>query len=1684
MEDKWFWLSDPELVWVPGRFVQDSGDSSTYENKDGEIIHRNNSEAKDFKELRVSSLNQEFSNLIEMEEFSEGAILHQIRQRYFADRIYTNIGSILVSVNPFKELQIYTPHILSKYKKVIEDNDPHVYQVASIALHNLLKDRQSQSVIISGESGSGKTEATKLILQYLGDTAGSKDGVEQQILQSNPILEAFGNCKTLRNKNSSRFGKWMEISFKSGKICGAKIINYLLEKSRVNSQAKNERNYHAFYQLCQGIPDDLREKLHVHTAEHFEFLKKSECFKVNGIDDFRDFSVTSLAFQKLQFNSDEVENVWRLLSGILWLGNINFKSNGDGSEISDPNPLNIASELLEIDSKILSDAFCYKKLLIRGEVQMKNQDAIQAANARDSTAKEIYGRLFDWLVQKINVFLGTGKSSSTIGVLDIFGFEVFEKNAFEQFCINYANEKLQQHFNHYIFKMEQNEYKKEGVPFETVSFVDNQACLDLIEKNPGILSLIEEEVLFPQGSDENLAEKLHSTFAKSKKETHAHYKVFRQKREAFIVSHYAGDVSYTSTGFCDKSKDEIHESLQETVLSSTNFLMQQIFNDDVPEKSDTKRGHRRVGSMKKSKTIGSKFKSQLTLLMKTLNSTKPHFIRCIKPNNLMAGNVFDSSSSLRQFRYAGLFEAIRVRASGYSFRQPLEDFFKHYRFLVELGERKKIEMLNAKEKCKQVLVDYQSQIPSDDLKLGETKMFYRKNVYLILESIRDTRLREYVVRMQCVSRAFLAGKKLQLLRKAEKCIQEAIQKCTINATSEAMAFVEDFNIVLSVVTKLKSIHNALKQEPSIIENLQVAITKKDIDAIEGVLQQAESLGLYDLTKDQSSKSVIDEAKISLKTFKDFHGVAKRMKQAIIEEDIKTLQECVQTSKSAGFTDGVEEAEKYLEKFLRDEALMKCIANAVQTCDIPNLEDLLQKVVENKVSFDAERRKLMADTKIAITDFYKCKIEAAVVSEDQEGIRDILNQVQERQYQSLLRDEILEAQVTLRRLDPSASFSEIAQEQDDFLAPLPSSPPVSPEIGLVSTSLPPFIPMIHETKPEQVALKHAVQSADIASVQKLVPEIEQKSSNESKTIRVGRAMIQKFNEMKVIRLNLEKAVNSMDRERMKAILQEAREFDMTDDDFVVKAKKICYGMQETEFRMLQMEIAIRQEDLQRVKDIVNICQEQIDCPDVVTEGNTFISNYYIAKSLGAVRSKDSTSVSFESQNVEDLSELFQSLKGLHQLRNHPFLRSPSGIFPFSLGGSRSVATMLIHQHEPISKSMLKFSSFVLKNDKAKSLKIEAKNIFKGILGFMGDRYHPYPNTLAHEILFRGREEPNLRDEIFCQIIKQTSENPQEASLLRGWKLLFLALVTFHPNSDLVRKIILSHVAQVATPLIPKHLSFDTLENIAANCYLQLQKNEDPDVEVPTVERIRELSELKSSTFYVQVPSGNTIDIPIAATNKSLTVGGAIALICSRLRIKMSSQCKLSVQTRDEEINFKYEFIVRNEDLILSLLSHWQGERRINPNLEYRFVFSDGSSFDGFQITPQDVPTIEKEFIPPASKSLGDPSIISNGILDSSSGSFPPVDQVFQPMRYEPVPPAPPAPLSLLSPPAPPAPSKLLNSPIAFPEENLASPPSKIPPLDSDSQMKPTVMAPPTPPPIPTSISQSAKSALQREASEFS
>ncbi|KAJ0262025.1 Myosin-10 [Hirschfeldia incana] len=752
------WVEDADEAWIDGEVVEANDEEVKVNCQTKTVAAKANAvypKDPEFPELGVDDMTK-------LAYLHEPGVLLNLKSRYNANEIYTYTGNILIAVNPFKRLpHLYGNDIMEQYKgSDFGELSPHPFAVADSAYRKMINEGVSQAILVSGESGAGKTESTKMLMQYLAFMGGKAQSegrsVEQQVLESNPVLEAFGNAKTVKNNNSSRFGKFVEIQFNHmGRISGAAIRTYLLERSRVCQVSDPERNYHCFYMLC-AAPEQVTEQYKLGEPSTFHYLNQSNCYSLSALDDAKEYLATRKAMDVVGISSEEQDAIFRTVAAILHLGNIEFEK-GEESDAAEPKDdksrfhLKVAAELFMCDEKALEDSLCKRVMVTRGESITKSLDPGSAVLSRDALAKIVYSKLFDWLVTKINNSIGQDPSSEyIIGVLDIYGFESFKTNSFEQFCINLTNEKLQQHFNQHVFKMEQEEYTKEEIDWSYIEFIDNQDVLDLIEKKPGgIIALIDEACMFPKSTHDTLAQKLYQTFNNHKRFTKP-----KLARTDFTICHYAGDVTYQTELFLDKNKDYVVREHQALMNSSECSFVSSLFPKLRLESSNSS----------KFSSIGSQFKQQLQSLLETLNTTEPHYIRCVKPNNVLKPEIFENINVLHQLRCGGVLEAIRISCAGYPTRKSFNEFLTRFRILFPEAGNKSFDEVDA---CKKLL----AKVELKGFQIGKTKVFLRAGQMAELDAHRSEALGHSARIIQRKVRTYQSRKKYIMLQSASRDIQ-------------------------------------------------------------------------------------------------------------------------------------------------------------------------------------------------------------------------------------------------------------------------------------------------------------------------------------------------------------------------------------------------------------------------------------------------------------------------------------------------------------------------------------------------------------------------------------------------------------------------------------------------------------------------------------------------------------------------------------------------------------------------------------------------------------------------------------------------------------------------------------------------------------------------------------------------
>ncbi|KAL8510365.1 hypothetical protein ACS0TY_017249 [Phlomoides rotata] len=805
-------------LWETGQIKSTSGENALVLLSDGSVVTVPRQELLPANPEILDGVD----DLVQLSYLNEPSVLHNLQYRYLQDIIYSKAGPVLVAFNPFKDLQIYGNDFINAYRKNLLDS-PHVYSVADTAYNAMMTDQVNQSIIISGESGSGKTETAKTATQYLAAVGGGGGGIESKVLQASCILEAFGNARTERNENSSRFGKLTEIHFsESGQICGAKIQTFLLEKSRVVQLAHGERSYHVFYQLCSGASSGLRGRLRLKGASDYNYLNQSGCLEIHNIDDAQKFHNLTEALNTIKICKEDQEHIFEVLAAVLWLGNISFlvMDNQNHIKVAPGEAVTNAATLMGCSEQDLVLALSTRKLQ-SGEDEVTIRLTLEEAiDARDGLASFMYASLFDWLIEEINLSLSVGKHNPgcSISILDIYGFDSFKKNGFEHLCINYANERLQQHFNRHLFKLEQEDYELDGIDWKKVDFEDNQDSLYLFEKKPnGLISLLDEESNFSKATDLTFATKL-------KQHLNAKHCFRGGTGGTFSVHHYAGEVVYDTGKFLEKNRDQLHFETIQLLSSCTSRPLQYFASTLLKPSQDPESTLMETGMFGCHKpSVFTKFKGELFKLMQHLESTTPHFIRCIRPNDKQIPGVFEKDLALKQLRCCGILEVARISRNGYPTRMTHHEFTRRYGFL--LSE----DMSSQDPLYTSIAILQKFGILPEMYQVGYTKLYFRAGQIGTLEDVRKSvlqgtmevqnsparqdlhELKDVVVTLQSYVRGEIARKEYTALLKLKN-----------------QATCEKFNEQMTAVVQLQSVIRgwfARKQFSHLQNSKQLSVSK-------------------------------------------------------------------------------------------------------------------------------------------------------------------------------------------------------------------------------------------------------------------------------------------------------------------------------------------------------------------------------------------------------------------------------------------------------------------------------------------------------------------------------------------------------------------------------------------------------------------------------------------------------------------------------------------------------------------------------------------------------------------------------------------------------------------------------------------------------------------------------------------
>ncbi|XP_017134135.1 myosin heavy chain, muscle isoform X7 [Drosophila elegans] len=930
------WIPDEKEGYLLGEIKATKGDIVSVGLPGGET--------RDLKKDLLQQVNppkyekaEDMSNLTYL---NDASVLHNLRQRYYNKLIYTYSGLFCVAINPYKRYPVYTNRCAKMYRgKRRNEVPPHIFAISDGAYVDMLTNHVNQSMLITGESGAGKTENTKKVIAYFAtvgaskktdESAKNKGSLEDQVVQTNPVLEAFGNAKTVRNDNSSRFGKFIRIHFgPTGKLAGADIETYLLEKARVISQQSLERSYHIFYQIMSGSVPGVKDICLLTDNIYDYHIVSQGKVTVASIDDAEEFSLTDQAFDILGFTKQEKEDVYRITAAVMHMGGMKFKQRGreEQAEQDGEEEGGRVSKLFGCDTQELYKNLLKPRIKVGNEFVTQGRNVQQVTNSIGALCKGVFDRLFKWLVKKCNETLDTQqKRQHFIGVLDIAGFEIFEYNGFEQLCINFTNEKLQQFFNHHMFVLEQEEYQREGIEWTFIDFgMDLQMCIDLIEKPMGILSILEEESMFPKATDQTFSEKLTNThlgksapFQKPKPPKPG------QQAAHFAIGHYAGCVSYNITGWLEKNKDPLNDTVVDQFKKSQNKLLIEIFADHPGQSGGGEQA--KGGRGKKGggfATVSSAYKEQLNSLMTTLRSTQPHFVRCIIPNEMKQPGVVDAHLVMHQLTCNGVLEGIRICRKGFPNRMVYPDFKMRYKIMCP----KQLQGVEKDKKATEIIIKF-IDLPEDQYRLGNTKVFFRAGVLGQMEEFRDERLGKIMSWMQAWARGYLSRKgfkKLQEQRVALKVVQRNLRKYLQLRTWPWYKLWQKVKPLLNV-SRIEDEIARLEEKAKKAEELHAAEVKvrKELEALNAKLLAEKTALLDSLSGEKGALQDYQERNAKLTAQKnDLENQLRDIQERLTQEEDARNQLFQQKKKAdqeiSGLKKDIEDLELNVQKAEQDKA---------------------------------------------------------------------------------------------------------------------------------------------------------------------------------------------------------------------------------------------------------------------------------------------------------------------------------------------------------------------------------------------------------------------------------------------------------------------------------------------------------------------------------------------------------------------------------------------------------------------------------------------------------------------------------------------------------------------------------------------------------------------------------------------
>ena len=1334
--------------------------------------------------------------------------------------------------SPYKLLPIYSPSMILKFRQLSAKREPlppHVFSIADFAFTNMEAENTNQSVVISGESGSGKSEATKLILQYLAECSGHGGQVEEQILEANPIMEAFGNAKTVRNNNSSRFGKWIKIDFMHQKISGAHIESYLLEKTRVVTQSPGERNYHVFYQLCAGASDDEKREFGLSSATNFKYCSGGNAVVLEGVHDDREFKLLRKAMDTLNFPKEVQIEIFKILASILHLGNLEFKmKNDEESCVANLDRLEIIAKLMRIDPAMLQNSLITRRIKVVNELVVAFNNKSQAEDGRDALSKYLYDKLFEYLIFRINKTLSTGNPSQAfIGVLDIFGFEIFETNRFEQLCINFANEKLQQHFNYHIFSMEQEEYKNDGINVAHVEFVDNQACLDVIEKRPaGIFSMVDEELRLPKGSDANLLTRMHKDYERNK-----YYVKPRTAKPVFSICHYAGEVTYVIEGFLDKNRDTLSDDVLNAIRSSKCSLIAEL---SLPSSGGKNFLHSSTFSSKTlskpigSSSVSSQFKEQLGGLMKTLNSTNPQFVRCIKPNELKLPDSFNANFVMRQLRYLGIKEVVNIRQLGYPIRKLHQEFLIRYKMFSQVASNPTNQI---------TLMLKEMGVSPSQYQLGRTKVFFKNSAITIMEQLREKIIVKLVIKLQAVMRRWFHRKRFLRMKKVLDTLKGAISSPEdhVEELESGLALAKDMGISTPLIAQAWNVLQQAKEVMQVKKGLTAAIASKDVTVIKAAISRAAEMKI--------------DAKIPLlvqaeQLVQHIEAHNKSLSAASKARDLQAVKAALAVADRLGLARDIEKQAMSLVTRLEAEWKVKAnVEAAMQARDLARLKIAIGGAVDIGYDFPAlveaknllqsleDQRKVAESLQAAIQSQSAGLIERSVQEAKKIKSNQVIDellakcnfllgtlkiQAKEQEIASSLKAAMeccdmalldaaikrtLEAKIQSPLLEQAQiMYKKLGAEMDveDRLSKAlhaRSLPMLEKAVADAkandstnSASYPRAVALLQTLQRIFGAINAAIKQNALDALEKALNDALQAGLESTELVKNATKQRHQLVEQKSVLLSLENAIGSGNVALLKNLIDRAKTSGLTSSNAIVAKAQAEYSRIIASKTDAASKARLSVTPIVAGEIVVNAEQKVDDDVVMPMRSMTRFRGESVENHQERVR-KSTVGFNLPPQNIRALPTKTRVTKRSSQYFNAATYMDEKyalALFP-KLKTEEDYVSGRLFGRSALKATMLSWNKEVIPNALTQmqlDLETDCLSIFKSILGFMGDRHYAFPDTLASEVLDRGLRKESLRDEIYVQLMKQLTFNGKPESLVRGWQFLGLACETFMPSMVLL------------------------------------------------------------------------------------------------------------------------------------------------------------------------------------------------------------------------------------------------------------------------------------------------------------